>query len=255
MDEISQRRPLFGENIGWDLDQWTSSDDRVRGGNSKSSLDPSPTGVAFHGHLDIDTLGGAGFASQRTLGDDRHWDLSPLDGIEVSIDPSQSDHNVYTLILKDHILPPNPDNGREQSTVSWEFDFSTSNCHGTNRLGSASTTASIFMPWQHFKPTYRGKPCDDTKGLDLRGIKRISIMIRSFFGSQQGDFRLHLVSITAFCSPNATELSTPFTHPQDKPALPATNDATMGSRDSRDGFATWFVSTWNWLCGNLYGRR
>ena len=231
-------------------------------------MDPRPTGVAFHGHLDIDTLGGAGFASQRTIGDDRRWDLSSFDGIEVSIDPSQSDHNVYTLILKDHILPPNPDNGREQSTVSWEFDFSPSKCHGTNPLGSASTSASVFMPWQHFKPTYRGKPCDDTKGLDVGGITRISIMNRrfggwsiktlvradghdSFFGSQQGDFRLHLVSIAAFCSPNATELSTPILHPRDEPALPAENDATTGSHDSRDGFATWFTSTWNWLRGKL----
>ena len=39
----------------------------------------------FYGELDIKTLGGAGFASQRTTDDDRTWDLSDYDGIELAI--------------------------------------------------------------------------------------------------------------------------------------------------------------------------
>jgi Complex I intermediate-associated protein 30 (CIA30) len=50
-------------------------------------LDISKNGetATFNGTLDINTLGGAGFASQRTTGEDRLWDLSPYDGIEIEI--------------------------------------------------------------------------------------------------------------------------------------------------------------------------
>lgn len=40
----------------------------------------------FYGDLDIDTLGGAGFASQRTTGEDRNWDLSDYHGIKLNVD-------------------------------------------------------------------------------------------------------------------------------------------------------------------------
>ncbi|EXJ86078.1 hypothetical protein A1O1_06447 [Capronia coronata CBS 617.96] len=142
--------------------------------------------------------------------------LSPFAGVEVSIDPLQSDDHVYTLILKDQLLPRNPVNGREQSTVSWELDFAKKDCSPEGNAGSPA--AFIFIPWDHFKPTYRGKPCSDSKPLDLSDIKRISIMIRryahwslivvdeslrisSFFGSQQGDFRLRIKSIAVCSSP------------------------------------------------------
>src|ERR1700761_2250570 len=39
----------------------------------------------FHGDLDIETLGGAGFASQRTTGDDREYDLSEFAGIQLEV--------------------------------------------------------------------------------------------------------------------------------------------------------------------------
>lgn len=81
----------------------------------------SPIAV-FNGNLDIKILSGAGFASQHTTGEDRSWDLSKYDGIELNID--KSDEKVYTLILKDELLPKRP-NGREQSTVSFEYDLRT----------------------------------------------------------------------------------------------------------------------------------
>jgi len=124
--------------------------------------------VSFHGLLDIETLGGAGFASQRTVGDDRRWDLAPFAGVEVSIDALLSDHKVYTLILKDQLLPRNPLNGREQSTPSWEYDFSKSDCHHeTSTASSSSFSATLFVPWDRFKPNYRGKPRHDTGELDM----------------------------------------------------------------------------------------
>jgi hypothetical protein len=49
-------------------------------------LDCSADVAHFHGNLDIETLGGAGFASQKTTGDDRNWDLSEYDAIALDVE-------------------------------------------------------------------------------------------------------------------------------------------------------------------------
>lgn len=177
---------LFGGDRPWSPLDWTDSDDRVRGGSSYSELtcEPFSPTAAFHGNLDIKTLGGAGFASQRTTGEDRTYDLSKYDGI--SLDIKKSDGKKYTLILKDELLPKSPD-GREQSTVSWEYDFK----------GEADG-GKTFGRWNYFKPTYRGREKKDAKPLDLKHVKRISLIMRSFFGTQEGDFSLSITSISAF---------------------------------------------------------
>lgn len=148
----------------WSPHDWTASDDRVRGGASHSYLDcdPSSNTARFHGHLDIHALGGAGFASQRTTGD-RTWDLTGNDGLELDI--RQSDGKKYTITLKDTILPKRPD-GREQSTISWEYDF------------CATDKGPFVIQWKDFRPTYRGKDKEDAPPLDRSSIKRISFMMR-----------------------------------------------------------------------------
>ncbi|KAF7905507.1 uncharacterized protein EAF01_006028 [Botrytis porri] len=175
---------LFGGSKPWSALDWTSSDDRVRGGASQSYLECSPPSsiATFRGTLDIKTLGGAGFASQRTTAD-HTWDLSAYDGI--LLDLGKSDRKMYTFILKDELLPKSPD-GREQSTISWEFDFEGPADH-----------SSIFIKWTDLKPTYRGREKKDAVPLDLNHIKRFSIMMRSFFGTQEGDFSLDIISISA----------------------------------------------------------
>jgi len=177
---------IFGGDKPWSPLDWTSSDDRVRGGFSISELscNPlSPTAI-FHGNLDIKTLGGAGFASQRTTGEERNWDLTKYEGLVLDI--AKSDEKQYTLTLKDELLPKSP-NGREQSTVSWEYDFKVE-----------SDGAKVYVYWDDFKPTYRGREKKDAKPLDLKHVKRISFMMRSFFGSQEGDFSLSITSVSAF---------------------------------------------------------
>ena len=53
----------------------------------QSYLEISSSGsrATFKGNLDIKTVGGAGFASQRTASDDANWDLSDYDGVEIVI--------------------------------------------------------------------------------------------------------------------------------------------------------------------------
>jgi Complex I intermediate-associated protein 30 (CIA30) len=109
-------------------------------------------------------LGGAGFASQRTTGEDRSWNLSSYDGIQ--IDVAKSDGKQYTLTVKDQLLPRSP-NGREQATISWEYDFK-----------AEKDGEKIFLLWKDFHATYRGKAVEDPAPLKLESIKRISLMMR-----------------------------------------------------------------------------
>ncbi|KAJ5354954.1 hypothetical protein N7541_005998 [Penicillium brevicompactum] len=182
MDYPTHTAVLFGPR--WDPAEWTASDDRVRGGSSVSTLTSITDGVLFHGNLDIETLGGAGFASQRTVGDDKIFDLSAHDGIELIL--LGSDHKRYTISLTDEIAGRRPD-GREQSALVWEFDF----C--PTEKGS-----KVRVSWNDLKPTYRGKPVEDARPLSLSNVKRFRIMARSFFGEQYGDFSLKIRSIALF---------------------------------------------------------
>lgn len=45
----------------------------------------------FYGDLDIKTLGGAGFASQRTVTEDSTWDLSGYAGIQLDVAKGDSE--------------------------------------------------------------------------------------------------------------------------------------------------------------------
>ncbi|CAI6239563.1 unnamed protein product [Periconia digitata] len=165
----------------------------------ESYLDVSNSPSArFHGNLDITTLGGAGFASQRTTTEDNTWDLSKYDGILLQI--GKSDGKRYTFIIKDKLLPKNPENGREQSTTSWEYDFEAGAGESTS-----GETSSIYIPWSEFKATYRGKEKKDAGKLAKENVKRFSIMMRSFFGDQEGDFSITIKSITAVSKPKDLE--------------------------------------------------
>jgi len=83
--------------------------------------------------------------------------------------------------------------GREQSTISYEYDF------------SAIGNYSVFVPWSELKPTYRGKEKNDAPPLDTKGIKRWSFMMRSFFGDQEGDFSVEIKAVKAVSRPEDIE--------------------------------------------------
>ncbi|QDS74344.1 hypothetical protein FKW77_004601 [Venturia effusa] len=189
----SKKDALFGGSEAWNAEDWTSSDDRVRGGKSQSYLECSPKSpvASFYGNLDITTLGGAGFASQRTRKDE-NWDLSAYDGIELVITKSDGKH--YTFNIKDTLLPLDPETGREQSSTSYEYDFQIA------ETGTVAKKSEIFIPWESFTATYRGRVQEDAPKLNTSSIKQFSIMMRSFFGTQEGAFSLSIESISASCS-------------------------------------------------------
>ena len=80
----------------------------------------------------------------------------------------------YTFILKDNLLQRDPDTGREQATISWEVDFDLP----PQTIPGDAKNKVIFIPWSALTPTYRGKPKKDAEPLDLKKIKRFSIMMR-----------------------------------------------------------------------------
>jgi len=143
-------------------------------------------------------------------------------------------------------LPPNPDNGREQSTVSWEYDFEKKDSHASY---DESGFHHISIPWHVLKPTYRGKAKLDAEPLAKDSIKRMSIMMRryvsllalsraltqigSFFGTQQGDFCLNLVAIGGMSplrSPDTTIRSRSRTDGKDDSSLQSFDKSTQLER-------------------------
>ncbi len=158
----------------WDSALWTTSDDRVRGGSSQSYLsvsDADKTHASFNGHLDTSTLGGAGFASQRSRGE-LALDLSSYEGILIIVaGQHKPDGKCYVLTLKDELLSPRMD-GRETSSISWEAEF------------AAEQPGEIKLPWKVFKATYRGRDKPDTKPLDRGNIKRLGLMMRRYVSTR-----------------------------------------------------------------------
>lgn len=146
----------------------------------EGSAPPPPLQAEFSGHLDITALGGAGFASQRTADGVPGWDVSAYDALV--LDVARADDRRYTLTLKDEVLPRRPD-GRDQSSVSWEYDFvvpagKDGAAGGGDGGGSSAGSTRVVIPFGEFKPTYRGKPKPDAGPLDLKNVKRISFMMR-----------------------------------------------------------------------------
>lgn len=182
---VPKSLPLFGPPRAWRQSDFTSSDDRVRGGSSQSYLTPSATltTARFHGVLDTTTLGGAGFASQRTVTTSVVWDLSAYDGLEINV--ARGDGKRYTLNLKT-VIPEKMQDGRDASTVEYAYSFV-----------APTSSVKMFATWDEFKPFYRGKPRDNAEPLDTSRILRWSIMMRSFFETQSGPFSLTLRSIRA----------------------------------------------------------
>lgn len=200
---VTETKYLFGGDSPWPTDDGSKSsrqctsfraiDDRVRGGSSVSHLLVSPSGTTatFRGELDTSTLGGAGFASQCTV-DGPTWDLARYDGLQVDV-AAKADAEAglgktqrYVLLVKDALEGKRPD-GRMESGVSWEWTFEAK--EGDGRL---------FAKWEEFKPTYRGREIDVPDGsLKTGEIKRVGLMMRSFFDAQSGSFALPIHSIAA----------------------------------------------------------
>jgi hypothetical protein len=108
-----------------------------------------------------------------------------------------SERKTYTLVLKNDIpddeqdQTPTDDRPKETSTVSFEYSFSLSGNNGEEE--------TVIVPFDKFVAYYRGKKVEKPPALDLGDVKRMSFMVRSFFGEekQEGPFSLEVFSVVA----------------------------------------------------------
>ena len=114
------------------------------------------------------------------------WDLHAYDGLE--IEWTEGDGKTYTLVLKDELEEEDrgDGSGRTKSGVVWEAEIK------MEREGGRA-----WVPWGGFRPTYRGRKWEGGGELKVREIKRVGVMMRSFFGEQEGGFRVVLRGVCA----------------------------------------------------------
>lgn len=140
----------------------------------------------FAGHLDTQTLGGAGFAAQFSpTGEGERWDLTGYEGIEVrAVGQRDGDAKGYTLVLKDGSSVGEDEYGvgeesvdgdgdgdgkkRKEASLSWEVEF---------HVGKGEVV-SVWLPWTEFKSTYRGRKVDG--GGEWKGgqVTKVGFMMR-----------------------------------------------------------------------------
>lgn len=80
----------------------------------------------------------------------------------------------YTFILKDDLPTTDEETGRDKATISWECDFELP----PQTEPGDTCDQSVFIPWESFNATYRGKLKKDADPLDKETVKRMSIMCR-----------------------------------------------------------------------------
>ncbi len=147
---------------------WSSIDDVVMGGVSRSEMSVENGVAIFRGILSLENNGG--FASVRSRPAD--YDLSGFGGVVVRL---KGDGKRYKLRLR---LTSRFDG------LSYEAPLEP----------SAGEWEDIVISFDAFRPVFRGRLVRSAPPLDLTQIKTFGVMIAD---KQDGPFRLELASITA----------------------------------------------------------
>jgi hypothetical protein len=150
--------------------QWQHIDDVVMGGVSGSLLRRDADGTAsFTGRLSLDNEGG--FASVRTLLDDRQFDA--FDGIRIRV---KGDGKRYSFRIR---------NDERFDGIVYKQDFYT----------MPDEWVVIDLPFHEFKPSFRGRIMHDAPPLDPGNIIQIGFLISM---KQEGPFCLQIEWIKAY---------------------------------------------------------
>ena len=125
--------------------------------------------MVFEGHVRLENNGG--FASMRAA--TGTLDLSEYAGLELVV---RGDGQRYNLNLRD--------NGRFDG-VSHRVKFET----------RAGETMTLRLPFEDFKPTWRGRQLPDVDRLDTSGIRQLGVLISD---KQVGEFRLEILAVRVY---------------------------------------------------------
>ncbi|WVQ85618.1 hypothetical protein IAT38_007784 [Cryptococcus sp. DSM 104549] len=197
-------------------------DSAVASGAGKNKI-----GARFWGTLDIKTLGGAGFASQsyRYGPSPLHLPRTQYKGITLSILPDPlttppaaprstspssekekkpSSPTTFTFVLKTSPTAPIPRDPRvppvpRASQLTYEANFTRPE---GSLSGHQSTETTVKFKWEDFKASYRGREIKegDPKWapLDTNGVYEVSVMCRSGFGEQEGEYGVIVTGIAGW---------------------------------------------------------
>jgi len=149
---------------------WRSIDDVVMGGVSASEFRVPSGGIGvFQGVLSLEHGGGFAFVRSRSA----QFDLGGYDGLEVRV---RGDGKRYRLRLR---ADPYPDG------VAYQVSFET----------QAGAWQSLRFPFEHFRPTFRGRTVPDAPPLDVSSITSFGWMIAD---KQAGSFHLEIDWVRAY---------------------------------------------------------
>jgi len=167
---VSKTLTLFDFSEGMDGKAWVPVDDVVMGGVSRSAFGVAAGGMGvFEGMLSLER--GGGFASIRSR--PAEIDLSPYDGVEIRV---RGDGKRYRLRLRTETYP---------GGVAYQVSFET----------QAGVWQLIRVPFERFRPTFRGRAVPDAPPLDVSSIRSFGWMIAD---KQAGAFRLEIDWVRAY---------------------------------------------------------
>ena len=168
--ESGQVKVLFDFRQPEETEQWQPIDDRVMGGVSQSTFEPSENNTAiFAGSVSLENNGG--FASVRMEADT--FDLNRYSGIILRV---KSDGKDYHLNLK---------TDSNFSGVYFQAVFSP----------PADEWSTVKLPFSAFRAKIRGRYVDDQYELKPADIRSFGFMISD---KQKGSFQLQIDTIAAY---------------------------------------------------------
>lgn len=148
---------------------WYAIDDGVMGGRSRSALVASAAGTAlFAGVVSLEN--GGGFASVRAANPGPN--LAAYDALRLRL---RGDGQTFKVSLK---------STRDFDGVLYQASFAT----------NADTWEEFDIPFDGFRPTFRGRPVPQAGPLDRARVETVGLMISE---KQAGPFRLEIAWIAA----------------------------------------------------------
>ena len=161
-------KPIF--EFDKDSEPWQVINDGVMGGGLSSSRFSVAEGFAcFQGSVSLENNGG--FASARSQ--PQEHDLSPFQGVLLRV---RGDGKRYALRLR---------NSSDFDGVSYQAHFVT----------VSGQWISLLLPFESFKPVFRGRLVQNAEPLDLKSVKTFGFLISD---KQAGGFRLDISSVKAY---------------------------------------------------------
>ncbi len=151
---------------------WTTVNDVVMGGRSASDMELTDEGTAvFSGFLSLENNGG--FASTRAIFES--LDLTGFSGLRLRV---KGDGRRYQLRIR---------TDGDYDGIAYRSDFAT----------EAGEWTEMFLSFDSFEPTFRGRVLRSAPSLDPASIRQIGFLIGD---EVEGAFRLEIAWISAVLS-------------------------------------------------------